>query len=73
LEKIIKQCGTELDSKFLDPILEIIIGNCRQKYLTTKCLDTLISLIKFNKNELRHKLEPLLIAINRVFYMELDK
>ena len=73
LEKIIIKCGTELDANYLDSILDIIISNCRQKFLTTKCLDTLISLIKYNKNELRHKLEPLLIAINRVFYMELDK
>jgi len=44
-----------------------------ERELTSKCLDTLISLIKFNKNELRHKLEPILTAINRVFYMEHEK
>ena len=41
----------ENPDEFLDPILSVIISNISKKDLTSKCLDTLISLIRFNKNE----------------------
>jgi FKBP12-rapamycin complex-associated protein len=65
IEKIIKHCGNKFGAEYIEPIVELFLDQCENHRYMTMCFDILLNLINFCKKLLRHKIEPIIIKINK--------
>jgi len=64
VEKVIKHCGIYFEIQYIDSILGMFETYAKEPACMDICFQILLTLITFCKNQIRRKLEPLILLIN---------